>query len=104
MREHGLSYQAALNRMEADRPATSDGVELTDDVIQRLADEAEQGYDLEQFIASASPEARRGIENTIASIRVYNELAEKLADGEAPPTSLLAGSILLVSNVHVPQS
>jgi alkanesulfonate monooxygenase SsuD/methylene tetrahydromethanopterin reductase-like flavin-dependent oxidoreductase (luciferase family) len=63
------NYEDAAERIEVHGTAV---VGLTDQIIRQLADEAEEGYEPEQFRPR----------------------------GEGPPTSLLAGSFLLVSYVH----
>lgn len=66
----------SLNEAIAAGYGTSGGVELTDEVIERLADEAEQGYPIERM------RPRR----------------------EGHSTSLLAGRIILVSYSRIPKS
>lgn len=73
--EQDFSKQPLPSRQEQQQLlAQLDGnVELTEEVIERLADEAEEGFEPEQFRPR----------------------------GEGSPTSLLAGTIIPVSNAHV---
>lgn len=105
---------------------TSGGSELTDQAIERLTAEAERGYDLDRLTAreravklremaaierneAAEIESDRDISPGRAqSARLARQLAkdlelaaDRLDPDQGTATSLLAGSILLVSYAHV---
>lgn len=105
---------------------TSGGVGLTDEAIERIAAEAEQGYDLDRLTAreraaklremaaierneAAEIESDRDVSPGRAqTARLARQLArdlelaaDRLDPGQGDTTSLLAGSILLVSYAHV---
>lgn len=130
-----LRYEADIDwfkyRVAELRPhsyGTSGGIELTDEVIERLAEEAEQGYPIEQLPERPlDPGAYdwRGTSGLCGAenlCHVGDDEIEVVCDEEtghpddhidnergfswsreAPPTSLLAGSILPVSYVRIPK-
>lgn len=108
---------------------TSGGVELADEVVDRLGEEAEEGYDPEQFTTreravklremaaierneAAEIESDRDVSPGRAQTarlarqlaRDFELAADRLDPDQGDATSLLAGTILLVSYVHVRKS
>lgn len=61
---------------------TKSGRPLTDDLIERLADEAEQGYDVEEILGRRGKRGRPALgsgPSTVESVRLDPELKELLA-------------------------
>lgn len=61
---------------------TKSGVPLTDEVIERLADEAEAGYDVDEILARRGKRGRPRLgagPSTVESVRLDPELKERLA-------------------------
>ena len=59
------------------------GTPITDDVVEQLADEAEQGFDVEKLIARRGKRGRPSLgsgPSTIESVRLDPELKERLAE------------------------
>lgn len=69
------------------------GKPITDDVVERLADEAESGFDVDELIARRGKRGRPllgSAPSTIESVRLDPELKERLAEraeAEGVPTS-----------------
>lgn len=72
---------------------TRSGAPLTDEVIERLADEAKQGYDVEEILARRGKRGRPALgkgPSTVESVRLDPELKERLArraEAEGVPVS-----------------
>ena len=61
---------------------TKSGAPLTDEVIEGLADEAEQGYDVEEILGRRGKRGRPSLgtgASTVESVRLDPELKERLA-------------------------
>lgn len=61
---------------------TKSGVPLTDEIIERLADEAEAGYDVEEILGRRGKRGRPSLgtgPSTVESVRLDPELKERLA-------------------------
>lgn len=61
---------------------TKSGQPLTDDLIEKLADEAEQGYDVEEILGRRGKRGRPALgsgPSTVESVRLDPELKERLA-------------------------
>lgn len=61
---------------------TKSGAPLTDGVIERLADEGEQGFDVEEILARRGKRGRPSLgagPSTVESVRLDPELKERLA-------------------------
>lgn len=61
---------------------TKSGTPITDEAIERLADEAEQGYDVEEIIGRRGKRGRPSLgtgPSTVESVRLDPELKERLA-------------------------
>lgn len=61
---------------------TTSGTPLTDELIETLADEAEQGYDVDEILARRGKRGRPTLgagPSTVESVRLDPELKERLA-------------------------
>ncbi len=61
---------------------TKSGQPLTDDLIETLADEAEQGFDVEEILGRRGKRGRPALgsgPSTVESVRLDPELKERLA-------------------------
>jgi predicted transcriptional regulator len=61
---------------------TKSGMPLTDELIERLADEAEQGYEVEKVLGRRGQRGRPSLgsgPSTVESVRLDPELKERLA-------------------------
>lgn len=72
---------------------TKSGAPITDELIERLADEAERGYDVDEIIARRGKRGRPRLgsePSTVESVRLDPELKERLvrrAEDEGVPVS-----------------
>jgi hypothetical protein len=72
---------------------TKSGEPLTDELIEQLADEAEQGYDVDEIIARRGKRGRPRLgsgPSTVESVRLDPDLKERLtrrAEAEGVPAS-----------------
>jgi hypothetical protein len=71
------------NRPRAGDPLSAAGIVLTDELIQRYADEAEAGYDLEQLKPRPRPPGATTAERSLAGSIAANERWAKEPDREA---------------------
>ena len=65
---------------------TKSGTPLTDELIEQLADEAEQGYDVEKILSRRGKRGRPPLgsgPSTVESVRLDPELKERLAQRAA---------------------
>ncbi len=61
---------------------TKSGTPLTDELIEKLADEAEQGYDVDDILGRRGKRGRPSLgsgPSTVESVRLDPELKERLA-------------------------
>ena len=61
---------------------TKSGAPLTDELIEKLADEAEAGYDIEEMLGRRGKRGRPALgsgPSTVESVRLDPELKERLA-------------------------
>ena len=61
---------------------TTSGTPLTDELIEKLADDAEQGYDVEEILRRRGKRGRPALgsgPSTVESVRLDPELKERLA-------------------------
>jgi len=72
---------------------TKSGVPLTDELIEKLADEAEAGYDVDEILARRGKRGRPSLgrgPSTVESVRLEPELKERLvqrAEKDGVPVS-----------------
>jgi hypothetical protein len=60
---------------------TKSGAPITDDVVERLADEAERGYDVDELVARRGTPGRPRLgaaPSTVESVRLDPEMKERL--------------------------
>ncbi|MEO7443212.1 MAG: ribbon-helix-helix domain-containing protein [Acidimicrobiales bacterium] len=78
---------------DGDHGHTKSGKPITDELIEKLADEAERGYDVDRLIARRQKRGRPrlGLEpSTVESVRLDPKLKERLvrrAEDEGVPVS-----------------
>lgn len=78
---------------ERDYGHTKSGTPVTDDLVERLADEAERGYDVDDLIARRGTRGRPRLgtgPSTVESVRLDPEMKELLvrrAEHEGVPVS-----------------
>ncbi|HEX5945310.1 MAG TPA: CopG family transcriptional regulator [Acidimicrobiales bacterium] len=72
---------------------TTSGTPITDDLVERLADEAEHGYDVDEIVGRRGKRGRPRLgagRSTVESVRLDPDLKERLvrrAEDEGVPVS-----------------
>ncbi len=91
-----------MKRSTGGRTGTQSGVQLTDELLGRLADEAEEGFEPEQLRGPGRPRLSPGTgPSAVVQVRIDEELHERLARRAAEDRTSLSAVIRSVLSAHL---